>query len=144
ELSIDILNRPDYEERTIAFQCSDNIADETVMFSFDSKLLTRTFQNLIINAFVHGGNDTEVTINISVSECRLNITISDNGKGMSTAETDRLFDRYYRGINTESKNEGTGLGLSIAKSIIELHGGTISVTSCPGTGTAFLICFPVC
>lgn len=54
ELSIDILNRPEYEERTIVFQCSENIADEKVMLSFDKKLLTRTFQNLIINAFVHG------------------------------------------------------------------------------------------
>lgn len=142
ELSIDILNRPEYEERTIVFQCSENIADEKVMLSFDKKLLTRTFQNLIINAFVHGGKDTEVTIQISVSECWLNITISDNGKGMSKEETDRLFDRYYRGTNTESKSEGTGLGLAIAKSIIELHGGTISVTSSPGAGTAFLIRFP--
>ena len=142
ELSIDILNRPEYEGRTIAFQCSDNIPDETVIFSFDNKLLTRAFQNLIINAFVHGGKDTEVTIKLSVSECGLNISISDNGKGMSAAETDRLFDRYYRGTNTESKTEGTGLGLAIAKSIIELHGGTISVTSSPGKGTIFLICFP--
>ena len=142
ELSIDILNCPEYEERTIYFQCSDPIADETVMLSFDKKLLIRTFQNLIINAFVHGGKDTEVTVQIAVSENLVNITISDNGKGMSVEETDRLFDRYYRGTNTESKTEGTGLGLAIAKSIIELHGGTISVTSSPGAGTSFLICFP--
>ena len=144
ELSIDILNRPEYEERTIAFQCSENMTDETVILSFDKKLFTRTFQNLIINAFVHGGKDTEVTGQISVSDCWLNINLSDNGKGMSAEETDRLFDRYYRGTNTESKSEGTGLGLAIAKSIIELHGGTISVTSSPGAGTAFLIRFPVC
>ncbi len=92
---------------------------------------------------MHGGKDTEVTVQISVSECWLNITISDNGKGLSAAETDRLFDRYYRGTNTESKTEGTGLGLAIAKNIIELHGGTISVTSSLGIGTAFLIRFPV-
>lgn len=144
ELSIDILNCPEYEERTIAFECSNNIADDTVMFSFDKKLLTRTFQNLIINAFVHGGKDTEVTVQIAVSEYWLNITISDNGKGLSDAETDRLFDRYYRGTNTGSKTEGTGLGLAIAKNIIELHGGTISVTSSLGIGTAFLISLPVC
>ena len=118
ELSIDILNRPKYEERTIAFQCSENITDETAIFSFDKKLFTRTFQNLIINAFVHGGKDTEVTVQISVSDCWLNINLSDNGIGMSAEETDQLFDRYYRGTNTESKSEGTGLGLAIAKSII--------------------------
>lgn len=142
ELSIDILNCPEYEERAIAFQCSENITDETVMLSFDKKLFTRTFQNLIINAFVHGGKDTGVTIKISVSECYLIITVSDNGKGMSAEETDRLFDRYYRGTNTEGETGGTGLGLAIAKSIIELHGGTITVTSIPGAGTTFLIRFP--
>jgi len=115
---------------------------KTAIFSFDKKLFTRTFQNLIINAFVHGGKDTEVTVQISVSDCWLNINLSDNGIGMSAEETDQLFDRYYRGTNTESKSEGTGLGLAIAKSIIELHGGTISVTSSPGAGTAFLIRFP--
>ena len=118
ELSIDILNRPEYEKRTIYFQCSDHIADEMVMLSFDKKLLTCTFQNLIINAFVHGGKDTEVTVQISVSDCWLNINLSDNGKGMSAEETDRLFDRYYRVKNKYSKTEGTGLGLAIAKSII--------------------------
>ena len=91
---------------------------------------------------MHGGKNTEVTVQISVSDCWLNINLSDNGKGMSAEETDQLFDRYYRGTNTESKSEGTGLGLAIAKSIIELHGGTISVTSSPGAGTAFLIRFP--
>ena len=113
------------------------------MLSFDEKLFTRAFQNLIINAFVHGGKDTKVTVQITALECEFHITVSDNGKGMNAVETDRLFERYYRGTNTESKTEGTGLGLAIAKNIIELHGGTISVSSTPDIGTSFLICFPV-
>lgn len=138
ELSIDILNRPEYENRTIIFEC----ADETVLLSFDTKLFIRTFQNLIINAFVHGDENTEVTIQISTCESEVRITISDNGQGMSSTETERLFERYYRGTNTESKTEGTGLGLAIAKSIIELHGGTISASSTPGIQTSFLIRVP--
>lgn len=51
ELFIDILNRPAYESRSILFECMD----ETVLLSFDTKLFMRMFQNLIINAFVHGG-----------------------------------------------------------------------------------------
>lgn len=54
-----------------------------------------------------------------------------------------LFDRYYRGTNTEQKPEGTGLGLAIAKGIIDLHGGTISVSSIPTVGTAFQIEFVI-
>lgn len=138
ELSIDILNRPEYENRTILFECME----ETALLSFDKKLFKRAFQNLIINAFVHGEKNTEVTVQISTSESEVGITISDNGNGMSAAETERLFERYYRGTNTESKTEGTGLGLAIAKSIVELHGGTISVSSTPGVGTSFLTRFP--
>ena len=142
ELSIDILNRPECENRMILFECSDNITDETALLSFDTKLFTRAFQNLIINAFVHGTKDTEVTIKIGASESELTINVSDNGGGMSNVVAERLFERYYRGANTESKTEGTGLGLAIAKNIVELHGGTISVHSTHGVGTSFLIRFP--
>ena len=142
ELSIDILNRPEYENRMILFECSDNITDETALLSFDTKLFTRAFQNLIINAFVHGTKDTEVTVKIGASESELTINVSDNGGGMSNVVAERLFERYYIGTNTESKTEGTGLGLAIAKNIVELHGGTISVNSTPGVGTSFLIRFP--
>ena len=142
ELSIDILNRPEYENRMILFECSDNITDETALLSFDTKLFTRAFQNLMINAFVHGTKDTEVTVKIGVSESELTINVSDNGGGMRNVAAERLFERYYRGTNTESKTEGTGLGLAIAKNIVELHGGTISVNSTPGVGTSFLIRFP--
>lgn len=138
ELSIDILNRPEYENRTILFEC----VDETVLLSFDEKLFTRAFQNLILNAFVHGNKNTEVTIQITPSENKVSIILSDNGNGMSKLETERLFERYYRGTNTESQTGGTGLGLAIAKNIVTLHGGTISVSSTPGVGTSFLICLP--
>lgn len=138
ELSIDILNRPEYENRTILFEC----VDETVLLSFDEKLFTRAFQNLILNAFVHGNKNTEVTIQITPSENKVSIILSDNGNGMSKLETERLFERYYRGTNTASQTGGTGLGLAIAKNIVALHGGTISVSSTPGVGTSFLICLP--
>jgi len=139
ELIIDILNNPEYECRTIHFEATE----ETVLIAFDQTLLTRAFQNLITNAFVHGDENTEITLQTSVSDTILQIVVSDNGKGMTAEETGLLFQRYYRGTNTEHKPEGTGLGLAITKSIVELHGGTISVSSIPGIGTAFKIQFPI-
>lgn len=139
ELAIDILNNPEYECRTIHFKATE----ETVLISFDKTLLTRAFQNLIINAFVHGDENTEVTLQIFISDTILQIIVSDNGKGMTEEEAGLLFQRYYRGTNTEHKPEGTGLGLAITKSIVELHGGTISVSSIPGIGTTFQIQFPM-
>ncbi|WP_324824351.1 HAMP domain-containing sensor histidine kinase [Sinanaerobacter sp. ZZT-01] len=139
ELIIDILNNPEYEHRTIHFEATE----ETVLISFDQTLLTRAFQNLIINAFVHGNENTEVTLQTSVSDTILQVIVSDNGKGMTAEEAGSLFQRYYRGTGAEHKLQGTGLGLAISKSIVELHGGTVSVSSIPSIGTAFQIQFPI-
>lgn len=138
ELVIDILNTPEYENRTVHFESTA----DTISFMFDQMLFTRAFRNLIINALVHGEEKTEVTINVSVSETVLTILVADNGKGMKPEITEHLFDRYYRGTNTGQKAEGSGLGLAIAKGIIELHEGNISVSSVPSIGTIFQIEFP--
>lgn len=137
ELAINIFNTPEYENRMIHFES----AEETVTFPFDQKLFTRAFRNLIINTFVHGEEHTEVTVSIVLSKAVLKIKVADNGNGMGPEAARQLFDRYYRGTNTEQKPEGTGLGLAIAKGIIDLHGGTISVSSIPGNGTTFEITF---
>ncbi|WP_050697669.1 sensor histidine kinase [Anaeromassilibacillus senegalensis] len=139
ELVIDLLNTPDYENRTVHFESSSEYID----FTFDQTLFTRAFRNLVINSFVHGRADTEVTLRVSGSGETVRVDISDNGNGMTAEEMAHLFDRYYRGTSTEKKPEGSGLGLAIAKSIIELHSGTISVSTIPGAGTTFQILFPV-
>ncbi|WP_195984130.1 HAMP domain-containing sensor histidine kinase [Clostridium sp. D33t1_170424_F3] len=138
ELVIDLLNTPDYENRIIHFESNA----ERIDLTFDQTLFTRAFRNLVINSFVHGRADTEVTLRVSGSGETVRIDLADNGNGMTAEETAHLFDRYYRGTSTEKKPEGSGLGLAIAKSIIERHGGTISGSSIPGVGTSFQILFP--
>ena len=139
ELVIDLLNRPDFENRRIQFDSYE----DTILFAFDEKLFTRAFQNLLINAFVHGEEETEAAVEIGRAESGIWIKISDNGRGMTEEETKRLFERYYRGTDTGKRTEGSGLGLAIVKGIVELHGGTISVSSVPGLGTAFQMEFPL-
>lgn len=113
ELSIDILNYPEYESNIVEFK-SDI---DTINFVFDYTLLKRAFSNLIINAFTYGNKDTKVCVHITLNE-NIEIIISDNGKGMSREEVSNLFNRYYRGTNTNRRIEGTGLGLAITKQII--------------------------
>lgn len=138
ELAIDILNIPEYERRIVHFECTI----ETITYPFDQTLMTRALRNLIINAFEHGGETTEVTLRLVPSGISLKIYVSDNGKGMEPETVNHLFERYYRGTGAGQKAEGTGLGLAIAKNIIELHRGTISVSSAPSTGTEFLVELP--
>ena len=139
DTAIDIKNTPEYEHRSIQIQT----AKENIYYSFDRMLFRRAFSNLIINACIHGGGDAEITIGVEDGRNEIQVIVSDNGAGMSEEDSKRLFQRYYRGTDTDEKPEGTGLGLAIAKSIIESHGGTIAVRSAPGEGTDIRIIFKV-
>ncbi|WP_242878488.1 sensor histidine kinase [Eisenbergiella tayi] len=123
----------------VSFTCTR----ETILFSFVPTLLTRAFRNLILNAFLHGEAETEAALHICQEGTVIQITVSDNGKGIPEKDQENLFRRYYRGTGTDEKTEGTGLGLAIVKNIVSMHKGTISVSSIPGTGTAFHIRFPL-
>lgn len=110
----------------------------------NERLLERMIDNLVYNAWKH--NPPEIAIKIEAAESgegkALEIRIIDNGIGMDEETQKHLFTRYYRGTNTEERNEGTGLGMSIALQIAKLHQGTISVQSEEGLGTTVTVVLP--
>ena len=136
-VTVDVLNNPYYQGRLIHF----NSRAELIPFNFDRNLMERAFANLIYNALVHSDEKTEIAINIYQDD-QIRIEIVDNGRGISQEDLQLLFERYYRGTNTGEKHKGSGLGLNIAKQIIEVHEGTIEVTSSQGLGTKVKISFP--
>jgi signal transduction histidine kinase len=70
--------------------------------------------------------------------------VFDTGIGISDAERERLFERFFRSQSAlEAQIQGTGLGLYISKAIVEAHGGRIGVESEPGEGTTFVVELPV-
>jgi|GEM_PF-1324430 len=121
---------------------TDSKANSEIIYCFDETLLKRALNNLIYNALIHNPADTEIHVALQAGN-KISITIEDNGNGMSAEEVDKLFQRYYRGTNTEEKAEGTGLGMAIAKQIIEIHDGEIHVESQKNAGTMITITFPV-
>ncbi|WP_242874653.1 MULTISPECIES: sensor histidine kinase [Clostridium] len=136
EVIIDILNTPKYEERNIEFKCTK----DKVNFKFDNTLLRRGFTNLIYNSVVHNESNTILKVSIEEDD-KIHINIEDNGKGMGEEEVSKLFERYYRGTNSEVKVQGSGLGMAIAKQIIEAHGGNIRVESKLNVGTSIKVEF---
>jgi len=99
--------------------------------------------NLLENALQHGGEGVRVVIAASVSYAEgrkiVEITLSDNGKGISPANAERVFRPFFTTARAEG---GSGLGLSIVKSLIEAHDGTITLL--PNTsGASFKVCLPV-
>lgn len=128
---IDIINDEKYHERNINFTYSN----EKIMVEADEQLIKRVFINIIINAFVHNGQQVKVNINIQqLNDERVKILIEDNGKGISEEELQHIFKRYYRGTNTMNKTEGSGLGMAIAHDIVKVHGGNIEAISQIGDG----------
>ena len=71
------------------------------------------------------------------------IAVQDSGPGIAAADLPHIFDRFYRGDPSRARASGnTGLGLAIAHSIVQAHGGTITVQSHPGAGACFTVTLP--
>jgi two-component system, OmpR family, sensor histidine kinase SenX3 len=88
---------------------------------------------VVVAAHVHARSDDEY----------VEITVSDNGIGIPSAELDRIFERFYRVDYARSRaNGGTGLGLAIVKHVAAIHGGDVSVWSQVGQGSTFTIRIP--
>lgn len=103
----------------------------------DPELMKQALMNLIQNAFDAVGKGGKIRIDYNCFNDKLEIKISDNGKGIPEDEKKKIFDLYYT-----SRNDGTGIGLSITQKIVEQHGGTISFESRVNEGTTFKIILP--
>ncbi|MGJ3508843.1 sensor histidine kinase [Enemella sp. A6] len=113
----------------------------------DSTQLTGAVVNLVENAIVYSDDGAKVVASsrrvVEDDEFFVEISVSDNGIGIAPAETERIFERFYRVDYSRSRaNGGTGLGLSIVKHIAGAHGGTVSVWSQLGHGSTFTIRVP--
>jgi PAS domain S-box-containing protein len=110
----------------------------------DPTRLGQVIDNLISNALKFTPAGGRVEVRASERDGRARIEIADNGTGISAAEQERLFERFYRTAQAQTDAvPGVGLGLSIAKAIVEAHGGTISCESVEGAGTTFAIELPL-
>lgn len=126
EIVIDLLNDPQFGQYAISF-VSDS---PDLKWNIDRHLMKRAILNFVYNALIHNDRNIAVTIRIKPDS----LTIEDNGKGIRADDLEQIFERYYRGTNTDNIR-GTGLGMAISRDIIEAHGGEVSLTSEVGIGT---------
>ena len=111
-----------------------------VMICADETLITSAVSNLVSNAIKYGKESGYVMISASQFNGNVEITVKDNGIGISKEHIDKIWTRFYRVDEVRNDEYGSsGLGLSMVKSIIELHGGDITVQSVLGEGTEFRI-----
>jgi len=110
--------------------CRIDAGDETLTVSADGDLLVRSFGNLISNAIRYGRKSPYIDISVRRSGDEAIVEVANYGEQIPERDLPFIFDRFYRVERSRSQETGgTGLGLAITKSIIEVHGGTIGVSS---------------
>lgn len=114
-----------------------------VLLHVDPYRLQQVFENLFDNAARYGGSIIRLKVEIDTGKKLLKIAVQDNGEGIRKEDMGRIFDRFYRGEKSRSRElGGTGLGLAIVKSIIDAHEAEITVESTIGLGSVFTIMIP--
>ncbi len=109
----------------------------------DEERMMQVLGNLISNALRHTPPGGRVALHASREADKILISIADSGEGIPKDVISKVFERFYRGEASRKRLEAeTGLGLAIAKSIIEAHGGSISVDSELNRGTTFTLSLP--
>jgi signal transduction histidine kinase len=98
--------------------------------------------NLLTNAHMYTDKEGRIHIGVEADRAWVQLVVQDSGVGMTDEETERVFERFYRGADGGRSGPGTGLGLSIVKSLVEMHHGQIEVDSEPGHGTTFRVLLP--
>ncbi|ABR50812.1 integral membrane sensor signal transduction histidine kinase [Alkaliphilus metalliredigens QYMF] len=130
---------PVYEYRGITY----NIECDAISFHGNAALLYRNFFNLIDNSYKYNREKGSITVRGSKTNKCVSIDVEDTGIGIPAEHIPFIFDAFYRVDGSRSRKiAGSGLGLSIVKSIIERHGGTISVSSENVKGTKISIQLP--
>lgn len=117
------------------------LKDEELIFDLDERWLKEAIHNLIDNAIKYSPNKSTINISVYKSYLNYNLDIENNCKYLSEETLPKIFERFYRGKNSVSK-DGLGLGLFITREIIKKHGGNIKA-SLNNNKIKFAVDFPL-
>lgn len=126
------------------FELSLNSATEQIAIMGDERLLSRAIQNLISNSINHNESGCTISVNLEVNRNNLILTISDNGKGISEKELEKIQSTPHYLQSTDDRLDlRHGLGLLLVKEIISIHKGTVSISSELNKGFSTTISLPI-
>jgi two-component system OmpR family sensor kinase len=118
-------------------------AAQVVTIDGDANRVRQIIDNLLANVRMHTPPGTVTTIRLETGHTA-QITISDSGPGMSTAQAAHVFERFYRADPSRSRSSGgAGLGMAIVDALVRAHDGTITLETAPGAGLTIVITLPL-
>ncbi|MDQ2717549.1 MAG: ATP-binding protein, partial [Chloroflexota bacterium] len=121
-----------------------HLPDPSPIVQGDSERIVQILSNLLSNAHKYTPQGGHIELAVETTGTMARISVIDSGIGLSVEEQAQLFTRFYRAQNATTQTvNGTGLGLTIARSLVEMHGGEITVTSKPGQGSTFSFTLPL-
>lgn len=128
---------PSFADKNLSYELQSNVPAKVI--AADGNLLARLFDNLINNAIKYGADGKRVLVRIFAEDQIVTISVVNYGYVIPADELPFIFNKFYRVEQSRSTNTGgTGLGLAIAQNIVDMHGGTIQVTS-DLNGTVFTV-----
>jgi len=145
ELIHDVLGRmqPLLQGRAVHTEISDHLPP----VELDYLQIDQVFTNLIENALRYTPGGSPIDINVQLCEdTSIMVSVADRGPGIPGADVERVFDKFYRVLSTETKATrptGSGLGLAVCRGLIEAHGGRIWVENRQGGGAVFRFTLPL-
>lgn len=141
ELTRDILIDwiPIFEDKQIAYNI--DIPEKPFRVRLDTDEYMRILNNLIQNVISHSRAD-KIEIALTKKNHNMEITVTDNGIGIEKEDLKHIFERLYKCDKGRSE-KGSGLGLSIVHQLVEKMNGTITAESTQGSGTTFILLFPL-
>jgi len=134
--------RVDIEARrhTVTFSPEGEIPELTA----DKERIEQVIINIISNSVKYTPEGGRIDISAVCKDEKISVRVADNGIGIPEEDKEHIFERFYRVEKSRtSETGGTGLGLAIARELIEAHGGTISIESELGKGSAVTVTLPV-
>lgn len=116
--------------------------DEGLEVTGDAERLRQVADNLLENALQHSGG-RHVALRAARGADAVVIEVHDDGAGIPADELPHVFERFWRADRSRARESGgSGLGLAITRELVELHGGSVQVTSEPGAGSTFVVALP--
>ncbi|MCX6020186.1 MAG: ATP-binding protein, partial [Chloroflexi bacterium] len=110
----------------------------------DSDRVTQILTNLLSNAHKYSAVGGNILLTIGLDGGAVRVDVQDDGIGLSPEEQAQVFNRFFRAKNNATVEAGgTGLGLAITRSLVEMHGGAITVSSTQGQGSVFSFTLPL-